>query len=170
MKNISKKDISYLSLFSAITICGNIFETIIPKPYPFLRIGIANIPILILIYHKKYYFALFTTLSKSIIAPIILGIIFTIQPLISLFASLCAFLFMVFAKQFIKGLSIIGVSILGALTSNMMQIYLVYLFIFRTTSIYKLVSPFILLSILSGSLTGIFAIKLKRVLPIKKIV
>lgn len=157
MKKLQKDRILLLSFFSAFAICSHIFDSLLPKPFPFLRLGFANIPILIFVAKKEFFFAIVVALSKSIVSPVLLGTIFSIQPLFSLAGSLVSVVLMASIYRIVNSFSIVGISIVGAVSNNIVQICLAYLILFNTKEIFRLLPLMIVFAIVSGGFVGYIA-------------
>ncbi|MGL1894407.1 MAG: Gx transporter family protein [Spirochaetaceae bacterium] len=112
-----------ISILGALSLFLALLEHIIPKPIPFVRLGLANIPIiisLILLTPKQTLMLIFI---KSIGSSIVTGTIFSWIFLYSLAGSISSGLIMILVYIILKKrVSMIGISVLGALASNLVQI------------------------------------------------
>jgi heptaprenyl diphosphate synthase len=158
------KKMALTSLFSASAVILYILETFIPKPMPWLRFGLGNIFILITLYSLGFRFALLVTLLKSIIGALVVGGLFTPAFLFSISGGLTSLCVMaIFLSLFPYLFSPIGISIWGAITHNLTQLLVASLLFIGKIEVLYLFPFFIILSIITGTITGIitlFSLKL----------
>ena len=100
-------------LLALIAIALSLIEGYIPMPIPEIKLGLANIVILIMLYEFKPYEAFIVDMLRVLVVALIKGTIATPMLYLSLFGSLAAFLIMLIFTS-IKGFSIVLSSILGA--------------------------------------------------------
>ena len=140
-----------LSLFLAA------IEYLFPKPLPFFRLGLANLPILISLSVLKPREVLVLVAVKVVGQGLINGTLASYVFLFSLSGSLASALIMLGAHRlFRKWISLVGVSILGATASNAVQMTLSVMFIFGTNA-WVIAPVFMSLGIASGIAVGLFA-------------
>jgi uncharacterized membrane protein len=132
-------------------------EYMVPKPLPFMRLGIANLPILLAadLLPLPWYFAL--AFVKVFGMSVISGSLFSYIALFSLAGTLAAALVMRAARLVPRRfMSAIGVSTLGALASNAVQIALASAVVFGDAA--RLIAPpFLATGLVTGALLGVFA-------------
>jgi len=150
-------------------------DHLIPKPLPFMRIGLANLPLLIAldIFSAKNFFLL--AVIKTLGQGLVTGTLFTYVALFSLTGTmLSAALMFVLRRAFstpaaargnpaelpqkIRGMSFVGIGIAGAFMSNAAQLVLARFIVFGEGVLY-LAPPFLAAGIISGGLLGFFAEK-----------
>ncbi|GBE05644.1 heptaprenyl diphosphate synthase component I [bacterium BMS3Abin10] len=149
-----KAEIFHIALLAAYAVGLYSIETLIPRPIPWLRFGFSSIITLttLLLYGLKagVTVMLVRVFVGSLFAGTFLGPAFAL----SLGAGVSSTLVMWYTKVLCKRLfSPIGISIMGALTHNIVQLLLAYLFFVRRFEAIVLISPVI---ILFGALTGAF--------------
>ncbi|MFP4212402.1 MAG: Gx transporter family protein, partial [Alkalispirochaeta sp.] len=146
-----------LAILGAVAMFFSTLEFLIPKPVPFFRVGLANIPILLVLhfFRVRHVFAL--TFLKVLGQGLINGTLASYVFLFSLFGSFASVLVMI-AVWNVGGrrVSLIGVSIAGALASNTVQVVLSVLFIFGSRS-WVIAPPFLILGTVAGLFVGIVA-------------
>ena len=151
-----KKILRYvtLSLLLAIAIVLNYLESFIPSiGIPGVKLGLANIVILICLYKYKVYEALMVDLLRVLLANLLKGTFLSIAFYMSLSGAMLSFLVM-FLFRYIKTLKPLVISVIGAIFHAIGQI-VVALIIMQTSGI-LLYLPFIMLaSIITGVLNGI---------------
>lgn len=146
-----------VALAAAICLFLASIEYMIPKPLPFLRIGLANLPLLLALdlFPVSHFFILLgiKILGQSLIQ----GTLFSFTFLLSLSGSLASGLIMLAARRLFKGAStLIGISILGALSSNLMQLTLARYLVFGRSA-WMIAPPFLLVGLISSSILGYLA-------------
>ncbi|MCD4796102.1 MAG: Gx transporter family protein [Candidatus Cloacimonetes bacterium] len=149
-----------LAFFTAFAVTIYIVESFIPKPFPFMRIGLANILILIILLSDGFKSALIVSFSKTIIGGFFTGTFLGPTTLLSLsggiFSLIIMFIFIRSKVQF----SIIGISILGATAHNFAQISIVRLILIKQNTIFYLTPLLVLMGIVTGIITGFIAKKI----------
>jgi heptaprenyl diphosphate synthase len=144
----------YLGFFTAFAVMVYILETFIPKPLPFLKIGLANIVVLMLLTSGYPWSALLVAICKTLFGGLLSGTFLSPGTLLSLGGSLLAFVAMVIADQEIFGFSIIGISICGAVAHNFGQLLVARLIVIQQDSIFYLTPFMILVGIATGLVIG----------------
>jgi len=146
-----------LAILGAVAMFFSTLEFLIPKPVPFFRIGLANIPILLIIRSFRYRDILALTALKVIGQGLINGTLASYVFLFSLFGSFTSVLVMIGLCRLGRGrVSLIGISTAGALASNTVQVVLSVLFIFGPTS-WIIAPPFLILGTVAGVFVGVVA-------------
>lgn len=158
---MNSKRIATYGLFIALAFIFSYIESLIPIPFPVpgIKLGLANLVIIIAIYGMGIKEALIL----SVIRIILVGLIFR-EPstlLFSLAGGLFSWLLMaIFFK--LKLFSMVGISVIGGITHNIGQIAVAMLYVNNSGLIYYL--PFLMISgVVSGTLIGILgALTIKR--------
>jgi heptaprenyl diphosphate synthase len=157
-KGVSLPDTRELVAFlGALCLFFSTIEYLFPKPFPFFRLGLANLPVLISLELLSPGYVLLLVLVKVLGHGLINGTLASYVFLFSCAGSFSSVVVMLSVhRMFGKYISFIGVSVFGALTSNIVQTYLSVTFIFGRTA--WIIAPvFIGLGVLSGLAVGIFA-------------
>ena len=143
-----------LGMLLAIAIVVNYLESFIPSiGIPGVKLGLANIVILICLYKYKAYEAALIDLLRVFIASLLKGTFLSIAFYMSLSGATLSFVVMLILKQ-IKPLKPLVISVIGAIFHSIGQI-IVALVAIQTSGI-LLYLPFIMLaSIITGILNGI---------------
>ncbi|NCD06066.1 MAG: heptaprenyl diphosphate synthase [Spirochaetia bacterium] len=153
----SKVRIDLVALFAACALFLSTIEYMIPKPIPFLRLGIANIPLIIAlgIFSNREYFLLL--LLKVLGQALISGTIFSYIILFSLAGSLSSAIFMLITYIIFKDkVSRVGISLAGALASTISQLFISKIILFKEATF--VIAPLFLFSgLLSSIILGLFA-------------
>lgn len=148
-----------LAFFSALCFFLSAVEYAIPKPVPFFRIGLANLPIMIsfLCMSRKENTALI--FLKVLLQGIISGTLFSYVFLFSLTGSVASgFVMMAIFHLFYekKLVSWLGISMAGGLANNLAQLGVACIFLFGENT--KFVAPVLLaISFVASIAMGLFA-------------
>jgi heptaprenyl diphosphate synthase len=152
-QNVSSETI-HIALLSAYAVGLHSIESLIPTPVPWLRLGLANIITLTTLYLYGLRAGMIVTLTRVIIRSLLAGTFLGPAFAMSLGGGVASTLVMWGLKViFGRLLSPVSVSIFGALTHNVAQLFLAYLLFVRQVRAILLISPIILGA---GLITGIF--------------
>jgi heptaprenyl diphosphate synthase len=146
-----------LPLLGAFCLFLSTIEYLIPKPLPFMRIGLANLPLMLAldIFPPGAYFLL--VLIKVLGQAIVTGTLFSYVFLFSLAGSFASALCM-FALRRIPGpgrLSLAGIGVAGAMLSNGTQLILARFLVFGP-GVRFLIPPFLAAGLVTGLALGLF--------------
>lgn len=145
-----KKEIR-LSMLLSISIILNILESFIPIfNFPGIRIGLANIITLIVLYSYGSKDAIYISVLRVILVGILRTGLFSTTFYFSLFGSIFSIISMIIFKK--TKLSIIGVSIIGSIMHNIGQI--IAALILLNTNLMYYIPLLIITSIISGTIIG----------------
>ncbi|MEW6602415.1 MAG: Gx transporter family protein [Nitrospirota bacterium] len=143
-----------IALLSAYAVGLHSIEALIPTPVPWLRLGLANIITLTTLYLYGLRAGMIVTLTRVFIRSLLAGTFLGPAFVMSLGGGVASTLVMwglkvIFGRLF----SPVSVSIFGALTHNIVQLFLAYLLFVRRIEAILIISPVILGA---GLITGIF--------------
>lgn len=146
-----------LAFLSAVGLFLAAIEYLLPKPVPFIRLGLSNIPLVLMLDVLRFYELLILASIKVLGQGLINGTLASYVILFSAVGTLSALLTMVLVRRlFGRKLSLIGVSLWGALTSNLAQLGLSVSVLFGENAL--VIGPLILgLGGGTGFLVGWFA-------------
>ncbi len=132
-------------------------EYMIPKPLPFMRLGIANLPLLLAVDLLPFGWFLALALVKVIGMSVVSGSLFSYVALFSLAGTFASALSMFGARRlFGRLVSPLGLSVIGATLSNSVQLLLAGVFVFGAGA--ALTAPFFLgTGLATGVALGLFA-------------
>lgn len=123
----------------------SMIEYAIPKPIPFMRLGIANMGIMLSLYVLPIRQVLFLTLIKVFLQALISGTFFSYIFIFSFVGSFASVFAMLLSKNIFKSkISFLGICFSGALANNLSQILLSYLMIFKSST--SFIAPILLIS------------------------
>jgi heptaprenyl diphosphate synthase len=146
--NEMKKTVE-LSMLIGLAVVLNLVENVIPifATMPGIRIGLANVVLLFILYRYSGKDALFASIIRVILVGILFSGIFSPVFLFSISGAVVSMLVMIIFKM--VRMPIFGVSVLGSLSHSMTQL-LVAMLILNTPSLIYYLPVLIVVSIFSG--------------------
>ncbi|GHV83422.1 membrane protein [Spirochaetia bacterium] len=148
-----------IALLGAFCLFLSAIEYLIPKPLPFMRLGLANLPILLALNEPISSFAVLVAI-KIIGQSLISGTLFSYVFLFSLAGSLVSAAAMYFLRritpEYLIGFT--GISISGAILSNLTQLLLARYFILGKGAL-LIAPPFLASGLITGAALGLFCEK-----------
>jgi heptaprenyl diphosphate synthase len=146
-----------VALLGALCLFFSAIEYMIPKPIPFLRVGIANLPILIALDLIPVPYVLLVVLLKVLGQGLIGGTLFSYVFLFSAVGSFASGFSMILFRHLMgRRITLVGVGVLGALFSNTAQLVLARLLIFGEGA-WLIAPPFLALGTVTAAVLGVFA-------------
>ncbi len=138
-------------------------EAIIPKPIPFLRIGLANIPLVVLVTKLDFKNYMYLALLKVVGAGFVTGTVFSPIFLIAFCGTIVSALVMFSVSRLLKDkVSYLGLSIIGAFFSDIFRILTASLVL--GNSLVVMIAPFILFTgILTSIFVGVFSAEFDKI-------
>ncbi len=165
--------IAFLSIMLALAIVLGYVESFIPTPIPGVRLGLANLVILILLYSCPFYETFIISILRVFIVALLRGSIFQMPFYMSLAGAISSYAIMCLAHYLFENklhfITIYGVSLLGAFTHSLAQVAIAAIFVEHGLTTFYYFPFIVLFSMASGLLTSILADKLILTEPIKKI-
>ncbi|MDR0909583.1 MAG: Gx transporter family protein [Spirochaetaceae bacterium] len=154
LNSIKRKDIALLGAFCLFL---STIEYMIPKPLPFMRLGLANLPLLLALNIFDFKSFLILLFIKTLGQALITGTLFSYIFLFSLCGTILSGLTMFGLRRLCpaKLMGFVGIGAAGAFVSNLSQLALAYIFIFGDNTRY-VAPPFLAAGIITGILLGIF--------------
>lgn len=142
-----------IALLSAYAIAIHSFESMLPTPIPWLRLGVANIITLATLVLYGFRAAMMVTLIRVIISSIFIGTFLGPGFIMSFSGGITSTLAMGIAFSIFPRLfGPVGLSLIGALFHNIAQLFLAYILFVQKIEPILIVSPIL---ILLGTITGI---------------
>lgn len=147
-----------LAFFSALCFFLSAVEYAIPKPVPFFRLGLANLPIMISFLCMSRRESTALIFLKVLLQGTISGTLFSYVFLFSLAGSVASgFVMMAIFHLFYgrKLVSWLGISMAGGLANNLAQLAVAYAFLFEGNT--KFIAPVLLtISFIASIVMGLF--------------
>jgi heptaprenyl diphosphate synthase len=146
-----------LVYLAALSLMLSSIEYLIPKPLPFLKLGLGNLPLLLgltLLPVKEYFLlALLKTICQGIIGGTLVSPFFVLS-FCGTFAS--AAVMLIFHRLLKKKVTLFSISTLGAMANNLTQLALAALLIYGKTIF--IATPLLLaVGLIAAPLLGLFA-------------
>lgn len=159
--NIKKQIVLALLVSSALVLY--LVEAMLPNPFPFpgAKLGLANIVTLLTLMLFGLKEGLLVALIRVFLASLLGGTVIGPAFIISLAASLVSTLFMYLFLRFDNIFSVISVSIIGAITHNVTQLFVVS-FLIGTFNIYYYLPFLLIVAVPVGISTGYIAKLVQR--------
>ena len=157
MKKISVHKLALLGILTAGAIVIGIIESFIPSiGVPGVKLGLANIVILIILYELGILEAILVDLLRVLVVGLIRGTFLSMGFFMSLTGAAFSIGIMILFYLLIKKFSIIGVSVIGAVFHVIGQILIAIIYLGTVYVLYYL--PIILVSsVITGVLVGLVA-------------
>ncbi|MGL5356723.1 MAG: Gx transporter family protein [Cetobacterium sp.] len=156
----------YLTAFVLLALYLSLIETLIPKPFPWMKLGLANIASIIALEKFDEKMALEILLLRILIQGMMLGTLFSPSFIISLISGGASTLLTILLFRYRKNLSLISICVSGAFVHNLIQLVVVYFLLFRnisiiSKSIFIFIWGFLFMGCISGVITGYICEKLQ---------
>jgi heptaprenyl diphosphate synthase len=153
----SRREPDLTALLGAFCFFLSAVEYMVPKPLPFMRLGIANLPILLAVDLLPLPWYLALALVKVLGMSLVSGSLFSYIAVFSLAGTLTAALAMRATRRALGGrVSAVGLSVLGAMASNAVQVAVAGAFVFGEAA-RLMAPPFLAMGLVTGLLLGLFA-------------
>ncbi len=150
---VLKKRVAYIGVFTALALIFSYIETMIPIPIaiPGIKIGLANLIIVLALYKLKIGEAIILSVVRVLLVGTLFGSMFSV--IYSLAGALLSLLIMYLLKK-TETFSVVGVSMAGGVFHNVGQLIVAGIVLESTSVIYYF--PFLLLSgVVAGIVIGI---------------
>ncbi|MDR0377789.1 MAG: Gx transporter family protein [Spirochaetaceae bacterium] len=146
-----------LALLGACCLFFSTIEYMIPKPLPFMRIGIANLPLMLALDIFPFPVFLVLTALKVLGQALITGTLFSYVFLFSLTGTFFSAVFMYGLRRLLgrNRISFIGIGTVGAMMSNITQLALAWFFVFKNNVRY-IAPPLLAAGMIAGAALGLF--------------
>lgn len=151
--------LNQLSYFSALCLFLSAVEYAIPKPLPFMRLGLANLPILLAVKKMPSRWVIALVAIKILLQAFISGTLISYVFVFSLAGSLASGIAIILLYSILKrtnALSFVGLSLAGAFANNIAQLVCAKFIMFGENVRY--IAPLLLCSgLVTGLALGLFA-------------
>jgi len=155
-----------IALLGACCLFLSSVEYLIPKPFPFMRLGLANLPLMIALDIFPFGGYMILVCLKILGQAVITGTLFSYVFLFSVTGTFFSALVMFFLRRMFaqriyaqpperEKISFIGIGTAGAFASNTAQLALARLFIFQENARY-IAPPFLAAGLITGIALGAF--------------
>lgn len=163
---INDKHEDYLVVFVLLSLYLSLGESLIPKPFPWMKIGLSNLSTIFVLRKFGNKMALEVVVLRIIIQGLMLGSIFTPGFIISLSSGIISVFCMIFLYQKREKLNIITISMVSGFLHNLVQLIVVYYLLFRNINIFStgiliFIMFFLLIGTITGGIIGVISSKIK---------
>lgn len=152
----------YILFFASLSAIFSFIESILPKPFFFIKIGFAYIPILLIIDKIEILPLISIIILKSIISGIFAGTLLSFTGVLSLIGSIGSIIAFLIAYPFINKLSKVSISILLSFFTNLFQLLFYAFFIIKDFNFLKITPLINFISVITGIITSIITIKIEE--------
>ncbi|MGL4623625.1 MAG: Gx transporter family protein [Culicoidibacterales bacterium] len=168
-KFIELAKISEFALLLAMACVIQFFETLVPLPIPIpgVKIGLANSMTILILYRYGRKRTWQFSFARVVIVSLITGSFLSVPFWLSLCGAIVSVGMMTTTYRF-RALSIIGVSMLGAIGHSVGQIFGVQIFL-QIPQVIIYLPVLIVISLITGSLIGWLSLQLLPLLNTKKV-
>ena len=156
-----KRRIYDIIFFAFISSFIAALENMFPRPIPYFRIGFSFIIVIIVLDSFTLREMILLIFIKNLSVAIAFAYIFTPPFYLGLCGGIVSVIIMKFMRVFKNTFSFFGISLAGALTSNLSQAFLSK-YLFHLPDIKFLIVPVLVLSLITGSIVRIITIFLIR--------
>ena len=148
----------HLAFVASVGLILFVFEGVVPRPLPWLKIGLGNVASLLALFMYGAGGAFAVTVIRVFLGSVLIGTFLSPGFLLSSGGGVVSWGVMVLVHRGCpKAFSVVGVSIWGALAHNLTQLTLAHLLLVRSRGIWTLLPMFLLSSVATGFVTGVVA-------------
>ena len=150
--------ISRVGILSACAVAVYVFESFLPVPVPWARIGLSNVVVILALFGFGLREALLVTLVRVAAGNLLLGLLLSPSFVMSLAGAIASVLAMEVARRvMIPPLSLVGASVLGAVLNNVAQIQVFAVLFTGGGAPRELMGTFMIIGAAVGLVTGMLA-------------
>ena len=156
MKTYAARDVARLGLLGSIALVLFVLEALAPRPLPWMKLGLGNIGVLLALLMYGFAAALCVSTLKLVVGGLISGGLGGPAFLVSGGAGLASLAVMAAVKRAGPTLfSPVGLSTVGALIHQVMQLILAYLLFIDHASLFAFLPLALINGLISGILIGL---------------
>ncbi len=140
-----------------------VFESLLPRPLPWFKPGLANLVTVVALYRYSIRAALWVTLCRILLGSLIVGAFFTPSFTLAVSAGLTSTLVMGWAKNNrLFRFSPIGVSLCGSVAHNLTQLVMAWFIIVHHLQLFRLLPLMLFPALVTGPLVGLVAVMIMQ--------
>jgi heptaprenyl diphosphate synthase len=144
-------------MLSACGLIFFVFESFLPL-LPWLRPGLGNVATVLALMIFGFGDAVKVTLLRIILGALVLGRLFTPVFLFALSGGIASVLIMALVIRYTKQVfGPVGISVLGAVAHNMVQLFVAYLLFVKSMEIFIFIPVFLAAGVITGAAVGFVA-------------
>ena len=150
--SFTPRRITILALFAAVGTALFVIESFIPTPFPFLKIGLANVSSLLALMMFGAPEMLLVVAIRVVAGSMLVGSLFSPAFILAFAGGTVSALAMAMVKALTGNLfSVVGISVIGSVTHVLVQLVVVFLLYVQNPGVILLL-PLLLVSALFGGL------------------
>lgn len=168
MDKAERKKTAYQIALIVMSVYFSMLEAMVPKPFPWIKLGFANIATVIGMERFGSIFGIEITILRIFLYGFISGTLMTPGFILSITAGLGSSLVMAGLFSMRKKFSIPAISTAGGFAHNLFQIVTAYFMFFRnidisTNEVRLFVGVFLIIGTLSGLVIGIVSLRFRLI-------
>lgn len=168
----STRRVVYLGLATGLALGLHIFEAMIPMPtdllVPGFKLGLANIVTLYVIMNFSMKDAVSVSILRTVLGSLLSGTFMTVTFFFSFAGGLISAIVMGLLFRYgSRFFSMLGISLVGALTHNLAQLT-VAAYVIRTAGIFGYLPYMLFFALPTGAVVGIVSAKVHKHYPVKR--
>ena len=153
----STRRLTRTGLLAASAVILFIFEGLAPRPLPWMKLGLGNLPVMLSLMSYGPLAALAVSMLKLFLGGILSGTLANPAFFVGAGAGMCSWLAMSVARSVGRSMfSAVGLGIWGAVTHQIAQLFLAYIYVGQW-GIWTLLPVALLGGLISGILIGLLA-------------
>jgi len=149
----STRRLVMLSMFAACGLVIFVFESFLPV-LPWFRPGFGNIATILALLFFGFEDALKVTVLRVVLGALVLGRLFTPVFVFALCGGLASVLVMAQVHKSTRLFGPVGISVLGAVAHNVVQLVVAYFLFVRSAELFIFIPVFTVTGVVTGTLTG----------------
>jgi heptaprenyl diphosphate synthase len=158
---ISTRRLSSIAFLSAVGIALFVIESYIPMPFPFLKIGLANLSTVIALMMFGTVAASIVAVVRVVVGSLFIGSFMGPAFLLAMSAGVSSAMLMALVKRTTGNLfSALGISLIGAVTHVLVQLLVVRYFFVQSQAVFSLVPILLTTSLVGGLIVGFISLRL----------
>ena len=160
---MNAKRLSRIGVLSACAVAAYVFESFLPVPVPWARVGLSNTVVVIALFGFGFREALLVTLVRMVAGNLLLGVLMSPAFAMSMAGGVSALAVMGAVRaRAVPPLSVVGASVAGAVANNAVQIFVFALLFTGGAVPRQLMGMFIVLGAAVGLVTGLLSARILK--------
>jgi heptaprenyl diphosphate synthase len=148
-----------IAWFTALAITIHVLEASLPSLIPGMKLGLANIVTVIVLFRYGWHMAVWVSLLRVLIGSILIGTFLSPTFMLSFSGAVCSIIAMSMIRLPFK-LSPIGISVLAAMAHIVGQFYVAYFLFIPHEDLFLLLPILMTMALIVGVVNGIISKKL----------
>lgn len=134
----------------------SIIDSFLTRPF-LVKLGIANIVMMVLINEKRFSLCFFVQLLRILFSSIMIGTLFSFSFVLSFSGGVLSFFVAMISKNFLRGLSLYGISLIASFFHILGQAMWVFLLFGLSKANVYMVCIFLIFGLITGGVIGYFS-------------